>query len=666
MSLRSRRREPSSHDLIKEFTQAERRVRRLPVGAEPVPGGGVHFRVWAPEHALVRVVIEAGPGAGGCFPLEAEADGYFSGLVPEAQEGTRYRLSLDGDGEELLADPASRFQPEGPHGPSEVVDPSGFRWSDAAWTGPTSREGQVLYELHVGTFTPEGTWSAAREQLPFLADLGVTVLEVMPVTEFPGRFGWSYDGVDLFAPFHGYGTPDDFRRFVDAAHGLGLAVILDVVFHHLGPDGNVLEKFSSTYFSRRHTTEWGKSLNFDEEGSGPVREFVLANVKYWIDEFHLDGMRVDATQSLFDSSGTHILGAIVRTMRAAAPGRRLFSVGESEPQRARLLRPESQGGFGFDMLWSDDFHHTAMVVATGNREAYYGDYLGSAQELLSVLKRGWLYQGQWNLRQEKRRGTPALGVPPAAFIVFLQNHDQIANSARGDRLSGLTDPGRYRALSALLLLGPSTPFLFQGQEFAASTPFLYFGDQKPEIAAEMLQGRREFVRQFPSLATAEMQARIPAPNDPATFEQSVLDHSQREVGVHAEALALHRDLLRLRREDPTLRAGQRPGAIDGAVLGPEAFVLRYFDPRGEGDDRLLLVNLGAELRLPIVAEPLLAPPEGKRWRLLWASESPRYGGGGATEPESEEFNWRLSGHSAVLVAPDNATEEEYRNPEGSV
>jgi maltooligosyltrehalose trehalohydrolase len=646
---------------------ARAQARALPIGAEVVPGGGVRFRTWAPKHRTAAVVLEAGPGAGRTVELEPEGDGFFSATAPVASAGTRYRLRLGHGGNGApVADPASRFQADGPHGPSGVVDPSSYRWADRDWRGPASVEGQVFYELHVGTFTPEGTWAAAAEQLAHLADLGVTAVELMPVSEFPGRFGWSYDGVGLFAPFHGYGAPDDFRRFVDRAHALGLAVLLDVVYNHLGPEGNVLKDFSDGFFSRRHRTEWGEALNFDGEGCGPVREFVLANAAYWVGEFHLDGLRVDATQSLFDVSGDHILKHIARAARAAAGGRRVLVVGESEQQRARIVRPESEGGMGFDLLWSDDFHHAAVVAATGTREGYYGDYVGTPQELVSVVKRGWLYQGQWNLRQSKRRGSPAFDLPPSAFISYLQNHDQLANSARGERLHKRTSPGRYRALTALQLLGPATPLLFQGQEYAASSPFLYFGDLRRDVADEMHRGRQKFVRQFPSLATAEMQARVPHPADPETFARSKLDPSERDKGTHAEALALHRDLLRLRRDDPTLRAGQRPGAVDGAVLGPEALVLRWSDPRGKGDDRLLLLNLGVDLRLPVAAEPLLAPPEGKRWRVLWSTEDPRYGGTGTPEPETEEHNWRLKGHAAVVMAPADATEDQYRNPPGSV
>ena len=323
--------------------------------------------------------------------LGPERDGYFSGLLP-ATPGALYRFRLDG--KNAYPDPVSRFQPEGPHGPSQVVDPSRFVWTDQAWRR-CGREGQIVYEMHIGTFTREGTWDAAIKELPALADLGVTVLEVMPVADFPGRFGWGYDGVYLFAPTRLYGTPDDLRRFVERGfHALGVGVILDVVYNHLGPDGCYLGEFAAAYFTERYKNEWGEALNFDGDDAEPVREYFSANAGYWIDEFHLDGLRLDATQQIFDKSPEHVLTAIGKKVRAAAKGRATIIVAENEVQEVRLVRPIDQGGYGLDMLWNDDYHHSAVTVLTGHNEAYYTDYLGTPQEFVSAAKWGYLYQGQ--------------------------------------------------------------------------------------------------------------------------------------------------------------------------------------------------------------------------------------------------------------------------------
>ncbi|MBX6362295.1 MAG: malto-oligosyltrehalose trehalohydrolase [Gemmatimonadetes bacterium] len=614
--------------------------RRLAVGAEVRAGGGVEFRVWAPGRRRVSVVLEGAP-AGVEVPMNAEPAGYFSGAVGQARPLTLYRFRLDDDAR-LYPDPASRFQPEGPHGPSQVVDPDAYAWRDAQWRGPAP-EGQVIYEMHIGTFTPEGTWAAAARLLPELADLGVSMLEVMPVADFPGRFGWGYDGVNLFAPTRLYGAPDDFRRFVDEAHLLGLAVILDVVYNHLGPDGNYLGAYSPAYFTDRYANEWGAAINFDGEDAGPVREFFVANAGYWIDEYHLDGLRLDATQQIFDSSPTHILVEIGRRVREAARGRRTYVVNENEPQDARLVRPLEAGGYGLDAVWNDDFHHSARVAATGQRGAYFRDYTGTAQELLSAVKRGFLYQGQRYAWQRKRRGSPTRGLPPAAFVNFLQNHDQVANTPGGRRLHRLTDPGRFRALTALLLLAPQTPMLFQGQEYAASTPFLYFADHVPELAVKVRAGRVEFLRQFPGLRAPGAERLIPDPDAATTFEACKLDPAERRA--HAEITALHRDLVRLRQQDRTIAAA---GPVDGAVLGRRALALRWFGP--DEDDRLLLVNLGADIVRGSIAEPLLAPPAGTRWEPMWASEDPRYGGAGAPPPE-RETGWWIGAHAAVLLRP---------------
>jgi maltooligosyltrehalose trehalohydrolase len=605
-----------------------------------VLSGGVHFRVWAPRRERVEVVIET--GAPGVHALEREPGGWFSGLVPGLREGARYRYRLDeGD---AFPDPASRFQPEGPHGPSEVVDPSRFRWSDAGWRG-LAPLGQVFYELHVGTFTPEGTWGAAARELLALAQLGITAVEVMPVADFPGRFGWGYDGVDLYAPTRLYGAPDDFRRFVDRAHAIGLGVILDVVYNHLGPDGCYLAQFAEAYFSTRYRGEWGDPLNFDGQDSGPVRELFADNAAYWISEFHLDGFRFDATQGIFDASDEHVLALIAERARAAAGDRSVLLVAENEDQVARVARPRAEAGYGLDMVWNDDLHHSAVVAATGRRESYYTDHRGSPQELVSAAKHGYLFQGQYFSWQDRRRGTPTRGLPPHVFVAYLENHDQVSNGARGERLHQRTSPGRWRALTALLLLGPWTPLLFQGQEYAARSPFLFFADHGGELGRSVREGRSRFLRQFRSLAGAEMRDQLADPGDPRTFEACRLDPREREA--HAEARALHRDLLELRRTDPVLRA-QGGDGLDGAVIAPEALCLRFFAP--DRRDRLLLVNLGADLDVPSVAEPLLAPPDPRGWTVVFSSEDPRYGGAG-TPPYDDARGIRVAGHAALLLAP---------------
>ena len=611
-------------------------ARRLPVGAE-VQRGGVHFRVWAPKAHDLDVLV-----GGRAHAFAAEADGYFSAWVGEAHAGALYRLRIDGGKD--YPDPASRFQPEGPHGPSRVVDPDVFPWSDHAWRG-ARLEGQVIYEMHVGTFTPEGTWAAAARELPELARSGITVIEMMPVADFCGAFGWGYDGVDLFAPTRLYGEPDDLRRFIDHAHAQGIAVILDVVYNHLGPDGNYLGVFSDTVFSKRYENEWGEPMNFDGEGSAGVRELIVANARYWIDEFHFDGLRLDATQQIFDASPVHVLTEITAAVRNAAGGRATLVVAENEPEHVRMVRPAEEGGHGMDALWNDDFHHAARVAATGHNEAYYSDYLGSPQELLSAAKWGFLFQGQVFRWQKKRRGTPTFRVPPQAFIDFLENHDQVANSASGKRLHQLCAPGIWRALMALLLLGPGTPMLFQGQEFASSRPFLFFADHAKELAAAVRKGRAEFLMQFPSIAAEEVRHTLADPGARETFERCKLDLAERRS--NAAAYRLHCDLLALRREDAVFSTPSR-GIVDGAVLSPRAFVLRFFGR--DGGDRLLLVNLDRDLVLDRIAEPLLAPPQDRRWKMLWSSEDPAYGGAGTPEVETDD-GWRVPGFSAIAMAP---------------
>ncbi len=608
-------------------------------------GDGVHFRVWAPDRRRVTIAFEGAKPRE--VPLEPEGEGgYFSGLVEGARAGDLYRIRLDGE-PEGYPDPASRFQPEGPHGPSSVVDPGAYRWGDGGWGG-VGATGQVMYEMHVGTFTPEGTWAAARAQLPALVELGVTVLEVMPIADFPGRFGWGYDGVNLWAPTRLYGGPDEVRGFVDEAHRLGLGVILDVVYNHFGPDGNYLRQFTGAYFTDKYETDWGEPIHF--EGPRAVREFFVENAAHWVDEYHFDGLRLDATQSIFDHWEDHVIAAVRRAVDAASGGRAAFVVAENEPQQARLVRPQARGGCGLDALWNDDFHHAARVALTGRNEAYYSDYRGSAQEMISALRWGYLMQGQRSRWQDQARGRPALDVPAHAFISFLQNHDQVANSLRGERITEQTSPGRLRALTAAMLLGPPTPMLFQGQEFAAPGPFFYFADFGGELGAKVSAGRAEFLAQFPSCATREAQAALPDACAEATFLASKIDLGLRARGRHAAAWALHKDLIALRRGDPAFGSAPRE-RVHGAVLGPEAFALRYVG-EGGAEDRLLLVNLGLELRLDAVPEPLLAPPEGAAgWHALWSSEDPRYGGHGTPVVYDVERGFFVPGQSAVVLAP---------------
>jgi maltooligosyltrehalose trehalohydrolase len=630
---------------------AEKLSRRYPIGAELFAPNQTHFRVWAPKANKLVVVLESDKDGGDrgakgpptFVPLAREQGGYFSGTA-EAGPGARYRFRVNDD-EKFYPDPASRLQPEGPHGPSAVVDHATFRWTDQAWKG-MSLQGQVFYEMHIGAFTREGTWTAAAKQLPELAKIGIGVIEIMPIAEFAGPFGWGYDGVDLFAPTHLYGTPDDLRSFIDQAHSLGLGVILDVVYNHFGPEGNYLRVYSDDYTTKRHANDWGDAINFDGPNSGPVREFFITNGRYWIDEFHFDGFRFDATQSIIDDSDEYIVGAIGRGARAAAGERSILLVAENESQETKLLRPRSEKGDDLDAVWNDDWHHSALVVLTDRNEAYYTDYQGSPQEFVSSAKYGYLYQGQVYHWQDAPRGMPAFDIGPAHFVTFIENHDQVSNTVDGTRVRFQTSPGTYRAMTALLLLGPWTPLLFQGQEFGASNRFVYFSDVSKDLRAAIRKGRFEFLAQFPSMASAEVQQQLPEPSDPKVFETCKLDFSEREK--EKKLYDLHKDLLRLRRDDVRFR-DQKPGAVDGAVLSETSFVLRFFGTHN--DDRLLVVNFGRRFHLTPVSEPLLAPPFGYAWETLWTSESRRYGGPGPVQVASDHEPWLLPGKATVVLHP---------------
>jgi maltooligosyltrehalose trehalohydrolase len=585
-------------------------------------------------------------GERGSHALAREASGHFSGWVSGLGPGALYGFRLNDD-TKLYPDPASRFQPRGPHGPSAVVAPDGYQFRNTDFRGPPER-GQVIYELHVGTFTNEGTYAAATGELAELARVGVTTIEIMPVAEFPGEFGWGYDGVDLWAPSHLYGTPEELKAFIDAAHGHGLSVILDVVYNHFGPAGCYLDRFSPDYFTQRYANEWGKALNFEGPEAVGAREYFVDNARYWIEEYRFDGLRLDATQQIFDASERHVLADVTGAVHASAAraGRRAYIAAENEAGDPRVFGDGEGGGFGCDAGWNDDFHHAMRVALTGRREAYYEDYKGDPQSLVSAATRGFLFQGQHYYQQGKRRGGPALDVAGHRFVSYLENHDQVANSLAGLRLGALTSPALLRAMTVFWLLAPATPLLFQGQEFGASTPFLFFADHDAELAPLVQRGRGEFLQQFPSI-DPKLGAKLHAPHARSTFEACKLDRSERTR--NATTCRLYQELLALRREDPAF-AQQRADRVQGACLGERAFVLRFFCEQG---DRLVVVNLGADLLLQPASEPLLAPPAGATWQLVLSSEDVKYGGQ-SYRPPYDDGKWTLTAASTSVLRAEAA------------
>lgn len=628
--------------------------RRFAQGAEATPHG-VSFRIYAPEHSRVDLMLVS---RNQILPMQSEGDGFWSLLAPDVKDRETYFYRLDGEPNNL-PDPCARYLPEGPHGPAEVVDPSTFGWSDNDWQGIPVAD-QVIYELHVGTFSPEGNWAGLEAKLPWLAELGVTTLELMPVAEFDGTFGWGYDGVAWFAPSHLYGTADGFRRVVDRAHQLQLAVILDVVYNHFGVSGDYTSKYSRHYAGSRKT-EWGTGLNFDGPQAQAMRSLVIDNARYWIDEFHLDGLRLDATQAISDSSPDHIVSALSRAARAAAKGRQIFIVGENERQDTRFLRPHGESGKDLDALWNDDFHHSSRVALTGRRQAYLSDYLGHASEWIAAAKTGFLYQGQWSRWQEMPRGHATQGLPPTSFACFLENHDQVANSLTSKRLWQQSSPAQHRAMTALLLLGPWLPLLFQGQEWNSTAPFCFFAKHNEQLAPLVRDGRAEFLSQFPGCAAHPELLRDPASD--ATFEISRLRWAEVEQVEHTVALQMHRDLLRLRRMDPTLAGFRHQGGrLDVTTLSPGCGLIRYFTDGLQGPeagDRILLVNLGASIELDRIPEPLLAPPAPHdHWVMVWNSEEPGYGGHGCDKPNTPAGRWTIPGCAAALLAPMTSVASE--------
>jgi len=529
-------------------------------------GAQTSFRVWAPRAKTVDVVFASNPTARDSFPLVRTTSGHFEGTLDSDLEGACYRFRVDG--QKLYPDPASCFQPEGVHGPSQIINLRRFEWTDQAFAGPEPSD-LVLYELHLGTFSAAGNFAGATRQLPWLRDLGVTAVEIMPIGDFPGERNWGYDGVSIFAPARCYGTPQDLQLFVDTAHRLGLAVILDVVYNHLGPDGNYTAAFSPYYFSSNHKTPWGDGPNFDGAESAPVREFFIQNALHWLRDYHFDGLRLDATDTLADDSPRHFLAELSDRVRREVADRKLVLIAEDQRNLAQITRPQSVGGFGLDAVWSDDFHHEMRRLLTGDCDSYFQDYRGTVEDLARILNQGWLYTGQFSAHQGKARGTDPSGLPAHAFVFCIQNHDQVGNRPLGDRLHHVVDLATYRAASAALLLAPQTPLLFMGQEWAASSPFQYFTDHHAELGQLVSEGR---AREFADFHAKSTQS-IPDPQSIETFLRSKLNWDEVERSPHKKIRALYHELLKLRANHPALRTefrtNFRASALDGDTLRME-------------------------------------------------------------------------------------------------
>jgi maltooligosyltrehalose trehalohydrolase len=571
-----------------------------PVGAF-VRDGRTNFSVWAPARERVHLVLESGervemaPRDGGRHEVSLEG----------AQPGVRYRFAFDGD-DDALPDPASRSQPDGVHGASAVDDGSTFAWTDGSWRGRPLSE-YVVYEVHVGTFTDDGTFDAAIEHLDELAALGITAIEVMPIAQFPGARNWGYDGVFPYAAQHSYGGPGGFRRFVDAAHGAGLAVVLDVVYNHLGPEGNVLGEYGP-YFTARYRTPWGDAFNFDGPESDAVRQFFVDSALQWVDDFHVDALRVDAVHAIVDASAYPFVEQLTDAVHEVGErtGRHVHAIAESAANDTRVVTPSSQLGLGCDAQWSDDFHHALHALLTGETFEYYADF-GRVEDLASAFRNGWAYAGRYSRFRRRAHGRSAQGLPGQRFVVFAQNHDHIGNRAGGDRLSELVDTDGLKVAAAAVLLAPYVPLLFMGEEYGETAPFPYFTSHRDRALADAVrEGRAE------EFAEAVGTGDVPDPQDPATCRSAVLDRRRREKEPHATVLDWHRALLDLRRRVPALARLDPSSTTTLADEDARTLVVRR---PGEHDDDVIVVLCFAPVsRAGDV--PVLVDLRGGRWHTL--------------------------------------------------
>ncbi|PKM97843.1 MAG: malto-oligosyltrehalose trehalohydrolase [Elusimicrobia bacterium HGW-Elusimicrobia-3] len=583
-----------------------------PCGAFP-EGEGTFFRVWAPRAASVELRLGDSPGPG----LKMKnTGGYWEAYSRRAGQGTLYTYSVDGG--EPRPDPASRSQPLGVHGPSEVVDQAAFAWQDGAWKG-LPQEQLIIYELHPGTFTREGGFAGVEARLDYLKALGVTALELMPVAQFPGERNWGYDGVYPYAPQASYGGPAGLKRLVNACHKAGLAVVLDVVYNHLGPEGNYLDAFGP-YFTDHYRTPWGRAVNFDGADSVPVREFFIGNALYWLRDFHVDALRLDAVHGIYDLGARHFLTELADRTRALAAerGRELLLIAESDLNDPRLIRPEEEGGYGLHAQWSDDFHHALHSLLTGERQGYYEDF-GGFQALVKACSEAFVYDWAWSPHRRRMHGAPAGGLPPARFVVSSQNHDQVGNRLLGERLTALTTPKRLRLAAGAVLLSPYVPLLFMGEEYGETNPFLYFVSHGDEaLVAAVREGRKK------EFAAFGWKQEPPDPQAAETFERSRLDWSKPGVGRHAETLDFYRRLIALRRAEPSLGPVGRQDLVVRA--NPENRTLSLFRRKGRSSTYTAF-NFGRR------AAARTLPPG--RWAQIFSSEggaAPRHAPAAAALP----------------------------------
>jgi maltooligosyltrehalose trehalohydrolase len=578
-----------------------KRRHNMPFGAECRDDGRIRFRLWAPAARQVEISLE-GSKESRRIALERREHGWFELVTSEARPETRYRFRIDEEKE--VPDPASRFQPRDVHGPSEVIDPTGFDWKDDAWRGRSWHEA-VIYELHVGTFARPGTFSAVQKRLDYLAELGVTAIELMPVSDFPGRRNWGYDGVFPFAPDSTYGRPDDLKALVQAAHQRGIMILLDVVYNHFGPEGNYLGVYAPQFSTDRHKTPWGKGINFDGAESRVVRDFFIQNALYWLTEYHFDGLRLDAVHTILDDSTPDILTELADTVRnRVGPERKVHLILENERNQAKYLqRTEQCRPRAYDAQWDDDIHHALHVLITGEKDGYYFDYAKRPLDQLGrCLVSGFAYQGDVSLyRNGERRGEDTDGLPLTAFVSFLQNHDQIGNRAFGERIVTLADARAVRAAAEILLLAPSPPMLFMGEEFGTQTPFLFFCDFEKDLAAAVTAGRRNEFARFTRFSDPDARKGIPDPNAESTFEHSRLDWDQLEQPTHQDWLRFYRELLKLRQEHifPRLSSACK---IEARYSVLENLGLTAEWKFGNGSKLTLLANL-ASLPLSAVTAP---------------------------------------------------------------